>query len=572
MRRSALALVVLFLAPGCGGVAQGPPLRTARMIDGQRVEGAFVSPFAYEHFIRGSLAMEANEPQEAIDHFRAALSSDEGSAYLLCWLARAQLAAGQPEAAARSVARAVRLDERSELAWVVRGEIAEVTGQPERALEAFRTAVELEPSEEAPSLELAAFHERRGERPLAAREYRRLLARAPANLEARRRLGLLLLQTGDLDRGISELERVVHSSSAERRSILALAGAQMAAGNLARASELFRVAMAEDDPHESARRGHIEALLRMGALDLATEAIERYRPAGSPGAVALERAQLLLRADQHDRAVAEADLALGFEPDLGQARLVAGLAFERTGRRDEAMRSLAAIPARAPGFAEARVAMARILVRIGEEDAARSLLQDALGAGPDGPGSEALCLALADLQLASEDAQGAEATLRLSSSSAARVAMARLWLGQGKRSQAEALLRTVVARSPEEATAARLLSRLEIDGGNARAATLRLRGIVRRDPVDARSLSLLAVVFARERRTREARQVAARAIRLAPVDAEVLANAAEVEELRGARATALAGYRRALRFGPDRDLRRRLETRIRRFAGGRPQP
>jgi tetratricopeptide (TPR) repeat protein len=530
---------------------------------GRAVRGVVIGPFAYEQYLRGALAMEHREPAVAAEHFRAALSSDETSGFLYAWLARAELRRGAQAAAEEAIAQAIVVEPDLELAWVVRGEIAEAQGGFDEARDAFETAVDLEPAEEEPSLDFGAFLERRADRSAAVQEYERLLARTPAAVRVRRALGLALLDLGELARGVGELERVVRASGGERESLLRLATAQMTSGNLARAAELFRASMASEDRAQSGRRGLIECLLHMRARGPAAEEIRRYRPAGEPAGVALERARLTLRAEDFELAIGEAEHALAARPELEEARLVLGLGLEGSGRRDQAMRTLAAIPSAAPVFAEARAAMARILWRIGEVDGARAILEDALLVSPS---ADVARLALARLFVDRDDIVSAQATLAPAQSPEARVALARLWLRDGRRAAATELLRQVAGRHPSDPAVAYLLARIEIEARAFDAAQDRLERVLHTHPADARALALLGVCAARDERPREARTLADRAVVLGPVDPEVLALAAEVDEIRGEHAAALAGYRKALRFGPDRDLRNRLETRIRRVA------
>src|SRR5438093_958583 len=111
MRRLAVLLAAAPLIVGCG------VSRTAerdegivRTFGGQRVLGSYVSPTAYEYYVRAQLASLAGQSEEAVDQLRHAVAADGVSAYLRTRLGEELMALGRLDEAREALEGALRYD------------------------------------------------------------------------------------------------------------------------------------------------------------------------------------------------------------------------------------------------------------------------------------------------------------------------------------------------------------------------------------------------------------------------------------------------------------------------------
>jgi len=292
-----------------------PPSEVVRVLDGERERGGFVSPYAYEHFVRAELAVATGDDETAVDEYRMARSSASDDPLLAARLAETLDRLGRPDAAARALEEAEAMDPQSEALWLARARIAQRAGETEAALEALVAAREAAPRSTAPVLALAE----------------------------------LLRAGGSEERAAAALSRVEGSDLATLRARLALATHRRDAARLAEVSEqllqraplhaddvraAIQVALSEDRPNLALRlaralhpeddlallvRCHLAAGDRAGLRELLASVDARR-----VGEVALARHWL----EAGDPARAEAHgLAAGDEGRVVVAR--ARLAMER---------------------------------------------------------------------------------------------------------------------------------------------------------------------------------------------------------------------------------------------------
>lgn len=121
--------------------------------------------------------------------------------------------------------------------------------------------------------------------------------------------------------------------------------------------------------------------------------VERLKPSqGAALAVYVPAAALMTKADDSVAAVYFV-LALALDPGLDDARIQWARALESAGRHSDAIAVLSAVPASSPFYATARGEIAWALRRIGHDEEALELAQDALARAP----SRELKVQLADL-------------------------------------------------------------------------------------------------------------------------------------------------------------------------------
>jgi tetratricopeptide (TPR) repeat protein len=321
-----------------GACRPAVPSTVVRVVDGEPREGAFVSPYAYEHFLRAELAAARGDDASAAESYELARLGPSDDALVAARQAEALDRLGRIERADAVLAEADALDPRSEAVALARSRIAERRGDPELALREAVRASEL----------------------------------APGSTEAWRRVATLLVDT---ERATEVLARLGDDALA-LRARLAIAIARGDAREAEAALEaLSRVTPVGRD--ELART--IELALAEGRVMLASHLAERLAEgpdggvasAGSAAGVAALRARAWLAAGRNVEA--EGVLSLGAPEAFGGPRAMAELWLD-AGRPDRAAEL--AREALSLGDARARVVLAEALVALGEpveaaEEAAR---------------------------------------------------------------------------------------------------------------------------------------------------------------------------------------------------------
>lgn len=293
----ALLPLALALGAGCG---RATATAIPRTLQGNLVRGPFVPPTAYEAFVRGELYLAQGRAREAVAHFELATTAPDEDAYLLSRLAEAELRAGDPAAARRTLARASELDGCSEGVWLTRGLLAEQASDPVGARKAYEQAQACAPRSNAGSHALA-----------------QLLAKSGA-LEAA--LDVLINERATpLDGSEQDLARSLAASDPATLAH-ALAGLGAARAPSTQATEYaVRLALRRDLPRLAER----VAEARPGSLPAALEAELRLACGAREQLAALlartdgddlggpdETARLALAAGDYERAELEATSAL----------------------------------------------------------------------------------------------------------------------------------------------------------------------------------------------------------------------------------------------------------------------
>ncbi|MCZ7677358.1 MAG: tetratricopeptide repeat protein [Sandaracinaceae bacterium] len=153
----------LVLASACGGMF-GSPIITRR-VGGEERQGIFVSPFSYEHFVRGELAWLRGDLREALEEYQLARAGPEDDPLLVARIADVLDRLGREREALAMLDQGEALDPRSELVWLARGRIHERHDRATDAMDAYARAAALAPSsEEAPIAPRGAPPRARGAR------------------------------------------------------------------------------------------------------------------------------------------------------------------------------------------------------------------------------------------------------------------------------------------------------------------------------------------------------------------------------------------------------------------------
>ena len=472
----ATTAVAVLVALGCGS-AQTPQI--VRRVGGERRVGYFVSPYSYEHFIRGELALANDDLEAAAEHFELARAGPEEDPLVLSRLVDVLDRLDRHDEANEVLAAGLELFPDSESLWLVRGRIMERRGRIPAAIASYERAEMSAPASELGPIALASLlaeHEAAGRADAVLERFiRRAPERSPEALRARLRLALLRGDAQTASRAVQDLMRVAPARSEEVVEAARLA--------LEREEPGVAVALLESLPPRLVDpRLRVRALITAGQLERA-EAVLAAAPADALDGPATE-ARLYLEAGQPERAEEIAEMVLATEPQPA-AWLASGLAKLALGTHAEAAQALARIPPGARGYAESRVALADALRAQALDALAAEVLASALQTG-EVDVTLRVREALARARLAHGDVTGAIAAIQPARGEQGAAARARILEAAGEQDAASEVWAQIQSdagglspRSRARARAERLLARGERD-----AALEVLREWLERAPAD----------------------------------------------------------------------------------------
>jgi tetratricopeptide (TPR) repeat protein len=346
---------VLLLLAACGA-AQSSATVTRRLA-GQRTRGVFVSPSAYEHFVRAELAATRAQWAEAATAYRQALASGEQDSLLYGRLAIALEHLGQHDDADEVLTRALSLDPDAEAAQLARGEIALARGDTSAAIAAFERARTSAPESESGPLRLAAVLHETGATQRADAVLAQLAREGgPAGATAARARLAAALASDDIDATSDAALALLRIAPARANDVRDAARRALEAGRPSLAARL----VAALPPRDADLPLRARVALANGNLDEAEGLLAIAAPEVLGGYVATAR--LWLSTGRAARALELARDAAAREPGpaaqclLGDAALAAGLP-------EEAADAYARIPREAPERAAAESGLVEALRR-----------------------------------------------------------------------------------------------------------------------------------------------------------------------------------------------------------------
>lgn len=326
-----------------------PPTPTiVREVDDAPVRGPFVSPYAYEHFVRAEIARGRGEHEEALEHYRRARAGAADDVLLAARHAETLEALDRRDDADRVLGEARALDGESEAYLLARSRIAAGRGDDADALTAAIDAVRFAPRSSEAVRWLATRLDAGDQAPRA----REVLSRSEGTAALRARLALSL-RRGDVDAIGEAVEAIVRVAPVLQDDVAAAAERMLAEGHPARAVAMLAQVERGEPALEVLR---VRALLAAGRADEARARVVELGPGGVGSAH--RAAQLAMQAGDPELAEMHAAAAVANEPAawvvLGDARLARG-------DRHGAMRAYA----RAPRVEAARLGRARVIVAAG---------------------------------------------------------------------------------------------------------------------------------------------------------------------------------------------------------------
>ena len=500
-----LGLLAGLAMSGCIGFGRGPTIR--RTVGGQERAGIFVSPYSYEHFLRGELAAVAGDLQLASEEYRLARAGPEDDPLLIARLADVVDQLGREDEALALLAQGDELDPSSELIALARGQVHERHGRLAEAIEAYSRAASVAPGSESGPIALSAAL-RAEERPDEADAVlQRYLERGHGAGAARARLALAI-EHEDAQAAAEAVRALLEVAPARAFEVRAAVRTALDADRPELAARLIaglpdvaedrslrlRVAIASGDDDRA--EGLLASWMPRGPGEL-IEVADGYLAIGIP-ARAIELAQVALSAD-------------GGAP----ARLVLGRALHAAGRLGEAASALAGIEPGSQAWPAAPTELARVLADAGMP----ALAADVLAHAMHRRGSPELALALSEAREEAGDADGAIAEIERDAL-ALRAARAELLDRLGREGTAEAFA-ALPSDRPELSTRVRARAAAERQWreGEREAAIASLSAWTDRAPEDLRARARLAEMLSEAGRAEPARTLAAATLRMVTDDA-----------------------------------------------------
>jgi len=311
-----VALILALVALGACAPKTYPIVRT---IDDEREVGTFVSPFAYEHFVRAELAAGSGRDPEAIELYELTRAGAADDAYVAARQAEAEIRLDRLDAAERTLAEAEALEPDTAELWLAMADLRRARGDAEGSMDALVRAARLDPRSPTPVLRIAEHLAGSG----AAQRALALLGSGPQDQPAVLRAQLALaLDRGDAARAASAAEQLAARVPLVVGELIASARAALAAARPALAAHLIAAPALDREPGVTALRA--ETLMALGEAE-AAEALLLSTPPEAFGGRG-EGARLLLALGHPEMArdmaaVGRANAEPGSAEVLGRALL-----------------------------------------------------------------------------------------------------------------------------------------------------------------------------------------------------------------------------------------------------------
>jgi tetratricopeptide (TPR) repeat protein len=313
-------------------------------------------------------------------------------------------------------------------------------------------------------INLANFYHRNGRFQEALEMWSRIVSEDPNDLGARIGMSNAYFELGNTERAISELREVLRRDrrTIEAHQSLATIYVRLGEGDRALAAAEDGLAV---DPQDG--QSHFNRGLALDLLGRTEEAAHEYRQAlkFSPDLAEayVNLAQIYLARGRKGEALEMAERGADLASGRPQIQYVLGITLEANGRPEEAYRRFIAAITIDPDFAPAYVGACGSLLSRGRRDSVITLCEEALkspsGYEPHLRNLKGMAHAgLGDLESAEREFRAAlEAGPGFHS---ARINLARVYVEEGRRSEAARLLRAVLDADPGNRKARNLLESL----------------------------------------------------------------------------------------------------------------
>jgi putative PEP-CTERM system TPR-repeat lipoprotein len=374
-------------------------------------------------------------------------------------------------------------------------------------------------------LQKAQAHLKQGDKKAAIIEFKNLLAEYPDNAEARRQLGQLYLESGETDAALIELKKAVEHGADKVTTATALARALLAKGDHLKTLEYLdpkKLPEADTAPALIVLRGHALAMRRM--FD---DAGSQYRaalkidPKYADASIGLAR--IAVMQGQTPQALALLDEVLSHSPANADALLMKGDMLRRSGDKAKATELYQQALAADKSKDQAYLNLIAMAVESGQMAQARTYLGDLQKMSPNNIFARHLeaVILLREKQPDQALAKALEVLKLAPALPATNLLAANIEYSKGMYQQAIAHLNAVLANSPNNLPAQRLMVATLLKQNEIDKASGLLAKLTEQFPDDAALLSLAGEVAARQKDFAKAMTIYSRAAQLNPQNAEL---------------------------------------------------
>ncbi len=434
----------------------------------------------------------------------------------------------------------------SEASYINRGKELTAKGDLAGADVLYRNALQINPKSAEALYLLGANAERRGDMPAAYRIYVRVTEEKPDHVAALAKVGQVYAASGDLVRAREQAERAVKLDPEQPDVLLLLGLIDFRANDFAKARERATAVLAKDPGNVDATGLLARILEEDGQLDEAVavyDAALRAKPDATP--LRLMKTKALERADRFEAAVVSYRELIVREPKVYDHRLNLARGFERRGERAMAEAVLREAIAAGVGASRPKLELLDMMARANDVDAADAELIRMATASPD---EYPLQFRLADRYYRSQRPDEAktvlEAVVKRDPSGpngiTARLALARIALGEGNGDIGDALLAEVIKLEPGNDDALLMRAARALARNEPEPAIIDLRTVLRDVPNSVEAKRLLANAYFMAGKTDLAEKQLSSLIEQNAGDADAKFDLAYLQARRGASGEALA--------------------------------
>ena len=380
------------------------------------------------------------------------------------------------------------------------------------------------PSAEA-QLQKAREYAAKGEKKAAIIEFKNLLADYPENADARRQLGQLYLESGETDAALIELKKAVEHGADKVGTASTLARALLAKGDHLKALEYLdpkKMPEADTAPALIVLRGHAFAM--RGMFDDATrlyQAALKIDPKYADASIGLARVAVMQR--QPEQAMTLLDGVLAHSPSSVDALLMKGDLLRRKGERDAAIQLYERALAADKGKDQAYLSLIAMAIEADQLPKARAYLTDLQKVSANNLYARHLeaVILLREKQPDQALAKILEVLKLAPALPASNLLAANIEYSKGMYQQAIAHLNAVLANSPNNLPAQRLMVATLLKQNEADKAAELLNKLTEQYPDDTALLSLAGEAAVRKRDYAKAMSAYSRAAQLDPKSVEL---------------------------------------------------
>ncbi|MDB4969548.1 MAG: hypothetical protein JWN44_5237 [Myxococcales bacterium] len=554
---------------GCAGRMPEPKAPTmVRSFHGTLVPGYYVSPSAYEHYLRAQILSNDGRAEEAADQLRQSIASDGASPYLRTRLAEELLTLGRIDEARDEIEAALHLDSQFAEAYVDLARVKLRLGDAGGAEASLKRAIDADRSCEEAYVQLVNLYRERGQDGRVQETWRDLAKHVPDSAQAHHALARAAEGRGDWKTAETEFQRALDLDGNLADAREELAELYQSEGRFADSVGALAEAFDRTGDGKTAER-LIRLQMVTGRDEEARALVDRLEDEGGGIDRKLWIGWRWLDARQPERARAMAESVLKGSDTPG-AHLLQGRSLEALGLSDEAIAQLTKVPARATQYVAAQSIIGRLLRDRGRYREAADGLGRAISsiAGAEGSSSDALEDLLAQVHERAGDRDQAmkeleRAVAKRPQSQELRFALGAAYQRDGQWERAVEVVRAILKRDADNVQALNFVGyALAQQGQRLDEARRMLERANVLKPMNGEVSDSLGWLYVKINRLDDAERLLVRADRMTPEDPEILQHLGDLYVRKSDRLRAVDAYKRALKNKPDERLRHVIEEQL----------